>query len=436
MKSYRNEILGFEMDMPAEWSYEVADQLRHMPGNVQVLIFRCRQNETFSIRKRSLEKEPELLDNEIEFRRSVQELGHTSLMLGRIFSNGKEHVWARYYEGYGHWTKKYILNINRIEYVLTAACTEQKSLLEMEKTWDAVVGSFCLLGSTAAVIPPAFSTMVQPPAGTRKYINQKHGFEIYLPENWEEAPEIPPAFEVAFDLKIPPGLDKDCFQYGCIEEAVNFEIAPLFPEPLLDDTVIEFKIFAQMRRFKDLQFGRIIVAGKEHVCAHYFIDDAMGQRWNKKYMLVFGGIEYALTCTCTDPDWFSRREKDWDEIICSFRMLRPVDESANTSSQADKERQERRIDVQKRAEMVQDPWKMYAKACEAMALDQLNAAAILLGQYLNLEPGSARAHKDLARIQERQGDMLGAIQHLKEVVRLDPADSSSRSHLVRLESKR
>jgi hypothetical protein len=34
--------------------------------------------------------------------------------------------------------------------------------------------------------------------------------------------------------------------------------------------------------FHDVVFGRIRVGGKEHVCAHYYIDDRIGKHWNKK----------------------------------------------------------------------------------------------------------------------------------------------------------
>ena len=59
--------------------------------------------------------------------------------------------------------------------------------------------------------------------------------------------------------------------------------------------------------YAGLKLGRITLAGKEHVCASYSIHDALGDRWNKKYMIVLGGMENALTATCSSPEWFAQR---------------------------------------------------------------------------------------------------------------------------------
>ncbi len=127
------------------------------------------------------------------------------------------------------------------------------------------------------------------PTELKTYRNEKHGFEIDLPQSWAPAPEPPPGLLEAIAGPIPPGLNKDCFQYGCYDEAINFEIAPLSPEPRLEDTEVEFKIYAGDRGYTHLRFGRVTVAGKEHVWASYLINDQLGQRWNIKVYAGFRG---------------------------------------------------------------------------------------------------------------------------------------------------
>ena len=265
----------------------------------------------------------------------------------------------------------------------------------------------------------------------KTYRNDKHNFEIDVPENWSPPPAQ--AYEYMKMLNpLPAGMQKDVIQYGCYDEAFNFEIGPLFPEPLLEDTEVEFKLFVRTRGFKDLHMGRIVVAGKEHVCASYCIDDEMGKRWNKKYMIVFGGVEYAITGTCQDPHWFVKREKDWDAIVQTFHPLEPYDDAANLTNRADRYREQRREIVQGRIQMRDALGELYAQAYEFVAMGRYREARSLLEQCLRENPDHVLAHKELAVVLERLGDIKGTIHHRTEVKRLAPDDNVNRSKLDRL----
>ncbi len=452
MKTYQDELFGFEIHIPDNWSFHtVIDEPIHPSGKESVLIFKCGANEGFKIQVIPTRVERSVDERKDEFRVEAMNMGYTNLGFGRFTIEGKECFWVRYYEGYGHWTKKYVIVSGGVEYAFIATCLDQKFLLQMEKDWDEVFISFRIPKPAINIVQPGYESADQKEeiapecakkspyvsvkprlAGMRTCRNEKHGFEIDLPEAWLPTPDLPTGLMDALAGPIPPGVNKDCFQYGCYDEAINFEIGPLYPEPLLEDTEIEFRLYAQVHGFADLHFGRINVAGKEHVCAHYFINDNLGARWNKKYMLVLGGIEYALTCTCNDPQWFAKREKDWDAIIQTFHVLGPIDNPANATAQADRDRQIRRTIVQERIEMQQDPGKMYAKAYQFIALGEYSGARMLLEDYLRVNPDHIQAHKDLAAVLRKLGDTANAIKHLKEVERLDPSDSENRFVLDKL----
>lgn len=266
----------------------------------------------------------------------------------------------------------------------------------------------------------------------KTYRNEKHGFEIDMPEEWSPVPAV--AFGLLSRLSgtTKGGVSKDCFQYGCYEEAFNFEIGPLFPEPLLSDTEREFTLYAQNRGFKGLEFGRIMVGGKEHVCAHYYIDDKMGRRWNKKYMIVFGGIEYTITGTCNDPQWFVKREKDWDTIVRTFHLLAPVDDSINVTPKAARDRDKRREIVQRRINMREAAGTLYGRAYEAVAVGNYREARTLLQECLRDNPNHTLAHKAMTVVLRKRNDIKGTLRHRREVKRLAPNDMINRAKLVEL----
>ena len=140
----------------------------------------------------------------------------------------------------------------------------------------------------------------------KTYRDERHRFEIDVPTEWLHPTQV--AVE---------GLKFNCNS----NEAFNIQMGPMISETSLDDTESEFKRYAQAKGYTALEFGRITVQGKDHIWARYH----MGNReWTKKYMIVFDETEYAITATCFDQKEFVEKEKIWDEIVASFRLLAQV----------------------------------------------------------------------------------------------------------------
>lgn len=155
----------------------------------------------------------------------------------------------------------------------------------------------------------------------KTYRDKKYNFEIDMPEEWRRASSLGLGIMEILSEPNPNEPQKYFFQYGCYNEAFNFEIGRLFPEPTVQETERQFTLYARMRRFTHLKFGGIMVNHKEHVWAKYYVQDRLGERWNKKYMIVFGETEYTITATCSEEAWVIRREGEWNSIIQSFRLI-------------------------------------------------------------------------------------------------------------------
>jgi len=72
--------------------------------------------------------------------------------------------------------------------------------------------------------------------------------------------------------------------------------------------------------FTDCMFGRILVGQKEHVWARYQMHNDV---WSKKYMIILNGVGYAISASCSGKEMIIQREKNWDEIARSFRLVKP-----------------------------------------------------------------------------------------------------------------
>ena len=65
----------------------------------------------------------------------------------------------------------------------------------------------------------------------KTYRNEKFSFEIELPDAWQPAP-------------VPKDFRDEMLQYGCPDEAINFEIRPLTPVPTFQQTERDFTQYA------------------------------------------------------------------------------------------------------------------------------------------------------------------------------------------------
>ncbi len=195
------------------------------------------------------------------------------------------------------------------------------------------------------------------------------------------------------------------------DEAFNLTARPLLPERLLEYTEFEFRQYTQHQGYTDLEFGRILVGGRYHVLARY----NMGKgAWSKKYMIVFAGIEYAITATCFDQLKLAEKESNWDAIVKSFRLRK-------WSERNDAEIKARRSEV---------AGELFARAYEASSNGRYPEACTLLEQCLTDNPNHILAHKELAFVLKITGDAKGALPHRREVKRLDPSDSVNRFNLA------
>lgn len=191
------------------------------------------------------------------------------------------------------------------------------------------------------------------------------------------------------------------------------------------------KLKAQNMEYTDLEFGRISVGGREHVWARYQMTPGI---WAKQYLIVLGGIGYAITASCKGTS-LAQREKVWDAIAASFRLLSPVDGPVTASGEtyrdvrtADKMREM----LEERLETREAYGQLYVRAYEAVAERRYSEARVLLEKCLREDPDHVLAHKELAVVLKAQGDMRGALRHRREVKRLDPADTINRANLTEL----
>ena len=101
-------------------------------------------------------------------------------------------------------------------------------------------------------------------------------------------------------------------------EYLNIAVEIMKPEPPPHFLVYFFLQYAQQMNFSDCTFGRIFVGQKEHVWARY---QMLNNVWSKKYMIILNETGYAISASCIGKEMIIQREKEWDEIAESFRLV-------------------------------------------------------------------------------------------------------------------
>lgn len=167
IKTYRNEQLGFEIDVPKEWSLPKGEAIR-TPFGEAIVFWGTEENFNFQIGWSI----PEPIDQtEREFRRYAEERQYTELEFGRITVSNREHVWARYRMDTQDWAKKYLIYFGETEYAITANCFDRHRFIERENTWDTIVTSFRLI---TPVEPRKTASSIEPMRQAAQFFEQGH----------------------------------------------------------------------------------------------------------------------------------------------------------------------------------------------------------------------------------------------------------------------
>jgi tetratricopeptide (TPR) repeat protein len=234
----------------------------------------------------------------------------------------------------------------------------------------------------------------------KTYQDKNLGFAIDIPGQWP------------YPIRVAP--DNLLFDRSPIE-VFNFVVGPCLPERLLEYTEFEFRQYVQKQGYFDLEFGRILVGGKDHVYTRYKMGNGV---WIKKYMIVFAGIEYAITASCNNQQTFIERENTWDAVVKSFRLSKSREHDNATI----------------KAQRSNIAGELYQSAYEAAAQGRYPEACTLLEKCLSDNPDHILAHKELAFVLKNTGKVSGALSHRLTVKRLDPSDTVNRYNLANLYS--
>ena len=288
-----------------------------------------------------------------------------------------------------------------------------------------------LVGGVRRKIIPAKekAIFVSIAGGLKTYRNERHGFEIDVPEDWSLDTKRAPFPFILISLVRGLRLYAD-LQFSCgSNEALNFMIERMQVELPPDIHQLIFSINAQDMEYTDLDFGRITVGGREHTWARYCIG---GKVWSKKYMIVLDGIGYAITGSCNNDSLFAEKERSWDAVVTSFRSILDTGNIRAASTTYSSTIERMREMLEERLARREAYGQLYGRAYDAVAEKRYSEARALLKRCLAENPDHILAHKEMAVVLKNLGHPKEALYHRREVKRLDPSDTVNRANLARL----
>jgi hypothetical protein len=152
------------------------------------------------------------------------------------------------------------------------------------------------------------------------YRYEKYGFEIDLSDEWNLYSAALPLLPTIMFTIANGWIPKTDVEFSTgPNEYLNIVVETIKPEPSPEFLESFFDRYAEQMGFTNCMFGRILVGHKEHVWARYQMPNNI---WSKKYMIILNDMGYAISASCSGMEMIIRREKSWDEIVASLRLLK------------------------------------------------------------------------------------------------------------------
>ncbi len=141
----------------------------------------------------------------------------------------------------------------------------------------------------------------------KTFIDEQLGFKMDVPDNW--------ALPECGATHTPFG---ETIDFGCeYFEAFGLLIGHANPNQSPEQMENEFRQAVQRSDPISLQFGKLSLAGKEHLWARYYLGD---DKWRKDYFIVLQGRVYTVLANCFSQNVLLEREQVWDAVVASLRL--------------------------------------------------------------------------------------------------------------------